>query len=117
MIDLSVREASRATFRRLIDTAIEEQVAFVLVAGDLYDGDWQDWRTGLFFIEQVARLADSGIRLIMVAGNHDAASVITRNLRLPEHVTLFPHDQGGRLVLEEHGVARPWAELCHPSGH
>jgi exonuclease SbcD len=100
-----VREASRAAFRSLIDTAIEERVAFVLIAGDLYDGDWQDWRTGLFFIEQVARLADPGIPLIMVSGNHDAASVITRHLRVPEHVTLFPDDQVGRTVLEEYGVA------------
>src|ERR1700730_2592149 len=100
-----VREASRPAFRSLIDTAIEERVAFVLIAGDLYDGDWQDWRTGLFFIEQVARLADPRLPLIRVSGNHDAASVITRHLRVPEHVTLFPDDQVGRTVLEEYGVA------------
>jgi DNA repair exonuclease SbcCD nuclease subunit len=100
-----VREASRSAFRNLIDTAIDEQVAFVLIAGDLYDGDWQDWRTGLFFIEQVGRLAASGIPVIMVAGNHDAASVITRHLPIPEHVTVLPHCQAGRLVFEEYGVA------------
>jgi DNA repair exonuclease SbcCD nuclease subunit len=100
-----IRDASRAAFRNLIDVAIEEQVAFVLIAGDLYDGDWQDWRTGLFFIEQAAKLTEAGIRLFLVAGNHDAASVITRNLRLPQHITLFPHEQSGQLVLEEHGVA------------
>ncbi len=100
-----LREASRAAFRNLIDTAIEERVAFVLIAGDLYDGDWEDWRTGLFFIEQVGKLADAGIPLIMVAGNHDAASVIARYLRLPEGVTLLPHDRCGLIVLEECGVA------------
>lgn len=77
----------------------------MLIAGDLYDGEWQDWRTGLFFIEQASRLTEAGIRLLLVAGNHDAASVITRNLRLPRHVTLFPHEQSGQLVLEEYGVA------------
>jgi exonuclease SbcD len=50
-----IRDASRAAFRNLIDLAIEEQVAFMLIAGDLYDGEWQDWRTGLFFIEQADR--------------------------------------------------------------
>lgn len=100
-----IRDASRIAFRNLIDLAIDERVAFVLVAGDLYDGDWQDWRTGQFFITQVARLAAAGISLMLVAGNHDAASVLTRNLRLPQHVTLFPHEQSGQLVLEEHGVA------------
>jgi DNA repair protein SbcD/Mre11 len=100
-----LREASRAAFRNLIDAAIEENVAFVLIAGDLYDGDWQDWRTGLFFTEQVAKLSDSGIPLVMVAGNHDAASVITRYLRLPELGTMLPHDQCGQVVFEEFGVA------------
>jgi len=100
-----IRDASRATFRNLIDLAIDERVAFVLIAGDLYDGDWKDWRTGLFFTEQAARLAEAGIWLLLIAGNHDAASIITRNLRLPQHITLFPHEESGQLVLEEHGVA------------
>lgn len=100
-----LREASRAAFRNLINLAIEERVACVLIAGDLYDGNWEDWRTGLFFIEQLGKLADAGIPLIMVAGNHDAASVITRHLRLPEGVTLLPHDRCGQIMLEEHGVA------------
>jgi exonuclease SbcD len=100
-----LREASRAAFRNLITTAIEEKAAFLLIAGDLYDGDWQDYRTGLFLIEQVGRLAEAGIPLIMVAGNHDAASVITRHLRLPERVSVLPHDRCGRVELDEYGVA------------
>jgi len=100
-----LREASRSAFCNLIDLAIEEQVAFMLIAGDLYDGDWEDWRTGLFFTEQVAKLAEAGIPLVMVAGNHDAASLITRRLRLPNGITRLPHDQCGQVLLDEYGVA------------
>ncbi|HJU15682.1 MAG TPA: DNA repair exonuclease [Stellaceae bacterium] len=100
-----LREASREAFRNLIDTAIAERVAFLLIAGDLYDGDWQDWRTGLFFIEQARKLADCGIPLIVVKGNHDAHSVITRHLRLPDDRTLLPHEACGRVDLDEPGVA------------
>jgi exonuclease SbcD len=100
-----LREASRLAFRNLIDLAIEERVAFVLIAGDLYDGDWEDWRTGLFFRQQVTRLVEAGIRLVMVAGNHDAASIITRQLRLPSGVTLLPHDQCGTVLVDQYGVA------------
>jgi DNA repair exonuclease SbcCD nuclease subunit len=100
-----LREATRSAFRNLIDLAIGEQVAFMLIAGDLYDGDWEDWRTGLFFTEQVAKLADVGIPLVIVAGNHDAASLITRRLRLPKGITLLPHDQCGQILLDEYGVA------------
>jgi DNA repair protein SbcD/Mre11 len=100
-----LRGASRAAVRNLIDVAIAERVALVLIAGDLYDGDWQDCRTGLFFIEQAGRLAAYGIPLVIVAGNHDAASVITRHLRLPPSATIFPHDGCGTRVFDQLGVA------------
>jgi len=45
--------------------AVEEQVAFVLIAGDLYDGDWQDWRTGLFFTEQAAQEIEEAVITIL----------------------------------------------------
>jgi hypothetical protein len=44
-----IRTATRAAFSNLIDTAIEEEIAFVIIAGELYDGDWRDYQTGLFF--------------------------------------------------------------------
>jgi predicted phosphodiesterase len=99
-----LRGASRAAFRNLIDMALEERVAFVLIAGDLYDGDWEDSRTGLFFREQVGKLVEARIPLVMVAGNHDAASLIARDLRLPGGITRLPHDQCGRVVLDEYAV-------------
>lgn len=110
-----LREASRAAFRNLIDAASEERVAFVLIAGDLYDGDWQDYRTGLFFVEQIGKLAEAGIPLVMIRGNHDAQSVITRHLRLPAQVTLLPYDRCGRVVLEEHGVAVHGQSFAKPA--
>jgi DNA repair protein SbcD/Mre11 len=44
-----IRTATRVAFDNLVSQAIEEQVAFVVIAGDLYDGDWRDYQTGLFF--------------------------------------------------------------------
>ena len=44
---------------KLVDLAISEHVVFVLLAGDLYDGDWRDASTGLFFIAQMSRLDQS----------------------------------------------------------
>jgi DNA repair exonuclease SbcCD nuclease subunit len=100
-----LREASRRAFRNPVDPAVGEGGAFVVIAGDLYDGDWEDVRTGLFFTEQAARLAAEDIALVMVAGNHDAASVITRRLRLPERITLLPHDCCQTLLFDRYGVA------------
>ncbi len=60
-----------------------------MVAGDIYDGDWQDASIGLFFARQVGRLDRAGIPVVMVRGNHDAESVITRSITLPPSVHVF----------------------------
>jgi exonuclease SbcD len=84
-----IRGATRRAFDNLIGLAIEEGAAFILIAGDLYDGDWKDYNTGLFFARRMGRLSRAGIRVFIVSGNHDAASQITKNMPLPENVTLF----------------------------
>ena len=72
-----------------MDLVVGERVPVLLLAGDVYDGDWHDYSTGRFFVGQMDRLHDAGVRVFMVAGNHDAASEITRALRLPPNVTVL----------------------------
>jgi len=86
----AIRGATRKALENLIDVALREEVAFVVIAGDLYDGDWPDFDTGLFFVGQMRRLREAGIPVLGVHGNHDAASKITRRLPLPENVYFFP---------------------------
>ena len=81
--------AGRQAFEDLVSQAIERAVAFVVVAGDIYDGDWADNTIGLFFARQVARLDRAGIPTILVRGNHDAESVITKSITLPASVHVF----------------------------
>ena len=100
-----IRSATRRAFDNLIELAIAEGVAFVLLAGDLFDGDWKDYNTGLYLVERLARLGKAGIRVFIVAGNHDAASQITKHLRLPDHVTQFRTQAPERVVLDDLGVA------------
>lgn len=84
-----VRGATRRAFENLIAVARREQVDLVVIAGDLYDGDWPDYNTGLFFIKGVAQLAEEGVPVAIVRGNHDAASRLTKALRLPANVHQF----------------------------
>lgn len=99
-----IREATRRAFDGLINLALEEEVDFVLIAGDLYDGDWKDYNTGLFFAARMGRLAKAGIRVFIVSGNHDAASQITRTMPLPDNVTLFSPARPHSVKLDEPGV-------------
>ena len=100
-----IREATRMAMRNLVRAAIEEKVDFVMIAGDLYDGDWRDFNTGLFLLQQMSELRSADIRVFIVSGNHDAASQITRSLRMPKNVHLFPTDAPDTVILRELGVA------------
>lgn len=100
-----LRTATRQAFTRLIDLAIAEKVDLVLLAGDIYDRDWQDFHTGLYFREQMVRLDRSGIRAYIVQGNHDAEGVIQRQLILPANVTVFSSRKAGTFPIEAVGVA------------
>ena len=84
-----LRGATRKAFENLVNLAIDEAVDFVVIAGDLYDGDWKDYSTGLFFRGQMVRLEAKKIPVYLIAGNHDAASVISKKLTLPENVHVF----------------------------
>lgn len=84
-----LRGASRRALDQLIDLALAERVDFVVIAGDVYDRDWKDYNTGLFFRSRMIKLREVGIPVFMIAGNHDAASVISRKLSLPDNVKYF----------------------------
>jgi exonuclease SbcD len=84
-----IRGATRRALENLVDLAIEKAVNFVLIAGDLYDGDWPDYSTGLFFNKQMSRLNDANIPVYLISGNHDAASKITKSLQPPSNVQVL----------------------------
>jgi DNA repair exonuclease SbcCD nuclease subunit len=100
-----IRSATREAFDNLIGQAVDEKVAFVVIAGDLYDGDWRDFHTGLFFSLQMGRLARVGIRAFILYGNHDAESQITKRLSLPDNVNAFSARKAETLVLDQFKVA------------
>lgn len=100
-----IRLAARRALENLVQLALSERVAFVVIAGDLYDGDWRDYNTGLYLVSQMARLRDAEIPVFVIAGNHDAHNTMTRTLRLPGNVHLFAPDSAQTQVLERWGVA------------
>ena len=101
----SIRNACRRAFENLVDLAIEEKVSFVLLAGDLYDGDWKDYSTGIFLSRQMGRLGQHGISVFAVAGNHDAANRMTKALDTPANMRILSSRKVETIRLDELGVA------------
>ncbi len=100
-----VRGATRRALENLVERCLAERVELLVLAGDLYDGDWRDYSTGLFFVRQMARLGESGTRVVWIRGNHDAQSQLTRHLSLPGNVRELSVERAETLVFDDLGVA------------
>jgi DNA repair protein SbcD/Mre11 len=66
-----IHHCTRLALSAMVDLARDEDVAFVVIAGDLHDGNWKDFSTGLFFAEEMRRHARP---CSLLRGNHDARS-------------------------------------------
>src|SRR5690606_40792694 len=58
-----IRRATRRATENLVQLCLDEQAELLLLAGDLYDDDWRDYSTGLFFQAQMSRLNEAGIQV------------------------------------------------------
>ncbi|MCA9134166.1 MAG: DNA repair exonuclease, partial [Planctomycetales bacterium] len=114
-----IRAATRRALENLVELAIERAVDFVLIAGDLYDGAWKDYNTGLYFVSQIARLREAGIPTYMITGNHDAENKMTKSLPLADNPNgtkvMLSSRQAETIVLEDLGVAIHGRGFASPS--
>lgn len=73
------------TFERIIDTAVQNGVQLIAIAGDLFDSDNPE---AIFVDAVLNKISDCGIKVVYCAGNHDPLNsnspFITRNL--PENL-------------------------------
>ena len=100
-----LRTATRTALDHLVDLVLEVRADVLVIAGDLYDGDWHDWSTGHAVTTALARLSDHGVPVVTIAGNHDAASEITRSLRLPSGVRALSTGAAETVTFDDLGLA------------
>jgi DNA repair protein SbcD/Mre11 len=94
----NIQSATRSAFVRIVDTAIAEGVAALLIAGDLYDGAQRSAKTAAFLVGQLERLRAAEIPVFYIKGNHDAENPITGEVTLPGNVHTFD-GRGGKVQL------------------
>ena len=97
--------ATRRAVTTMVDHAVSERVDFLLIAGDVFDGDWADYATALFLVNALSDLGRAGIPVVMIHGNHDASSKMTRSLTWPGHVRVLGSRKPETHVLEDLGVS------------
>jgi DNA repair exonuclease SbcCD nuclease subunit len=85
--------ATRDALVNLVTLAIDQKVDFVLLAGDIYDGDPEDLKANFHFNQQMGRLNQKNIKVVMITGNHDAKSKISKPLSPPKNLTILSAHQ------------------------
>jgi DNA repair protein SbcD/Mre11 len=94
-------QAGRRAVQALVDEAIGSKTAFLIIAGDVFDGDWTDVSTGLFFMRELVKLERANIPVFMLRGNHDAASRMSKGLTWPNNVREFSPRKAESVELED----------------
>lgn len=109
--DAHLGAAPAETERDLLSVlrALPTDARSLVINGDLFDF-WFEWRhavprAGVRVLGELARLRESGIPVLWIAGNHDCwgGEVLRRDLGLDYHVGPWRGEIGGWDTLIEHG--------------
>ncbi|QRN98869.1 DNA repair exonuclease [Archangium violaceum] len=112
------QQATFRAFSRVVDLCLREHVAFLLLAGDLFDAKDRSVRARLALRRELDRLHVAGIQTFIVHGNHDPLSGDTGALGLPGSVKVFGADweevevrREGRALCRVQGISYPEVEV------
>ncbi|MGD0743146.1 MAG: DNA repair exonuclease [Acidimicrobiales bacterium] len=101
----ALREASLQAFDSIVELALERKAAFLVVAGDVYDGPERGLRAQVHFHKGLSLLADEGIPSFVVHGNHDPVTTGWSAISSwPQGVTIFRADSVGLVPVERDGA-------------
>lgn len=84
-----LRESTFAALGRLVRVAVQENVDFVVISGDVYDVSDASLQGQLRFHEALEELGQHGISVFLIHGNHDPLDGLRLTVDLPKHVTVF----------------------------
>jgi DNA repair exonuclease SbcCD nuclease subunit len=91
--ELVARELVQATYKSfdaLVELCIQEEVDFLLIAGDVYNSQVRSLKGQLKFLEGIKKLASQDIQVFVVHGNHDPVGTQSMTITWPENVYFFP---------------------------
>jgi exonuclease SbcD len=100
-----VRLATRSALENLVKVCIEEEISFLVVAGDLFDYDWRDFNTALFVVKQIQLLKRHDIAVYVIRGNHDSRDEMSYRVPWPDNLKLLDHRNPETVLIEDLGVA------------
>lgn len=104
-----IRQSTFNAYDQLIDTAINKQVDFVLLVGDLFDNERQSLKAQLHLKRGFERLEKEGIAVFLSYGNHDHLQGNIHPIDYPANVFIFPSETVTSFTFKKNNT--PLAEI------
>ncbi|MCL6572064.1 MAG: DNA repair exonuclease [Bacillus sp. (in: Bacteria)] len=112
-----VKESTFRALKNITALAIEEQVDFVVLAGDLFDGEDRSLRAQSRFRTEMLKLAEVKIPVYIVHGNHDHLNGSWVHLDMPENVHVFNSEVETMMLQTKSGQVVHLYGFSYPMRH
>ena len=107
------KHSTNDAFVKIIDICLSENVDFLTIGGDTFDGVDRSLRAQILLRDQFERLQKADIPVFIVTGNHDPLSDWITEIAFPKNVHLFtgeavenvPIEKDGNVVATIHGIS------------
>lgn len=108
-----LKDATFASFRRIIDLCIDRDVDFLVISGDIFDNENKSLSAQLKFSSELRRLSEKGKPTYIVCGNHDPYDSWLETFKLPENIYRFnsvkceyyTFEKEGNALADIHGIS------------
>jgi DNA repair exonuclease SbcCD nuclease subunit len=98
-----LKDATFASYKNIIDLAINKNVDFVVISGDIFDSENKSLSAQLKFVDQLKRLSEKNIPTYFICGNHDPLPSWLDSLDFPDQVYRFSSEKVGKDKFEIDG--------------
>lgn len=112
-----LKESTFQSLNKIIDAAIKHRVDFVILAGDLFDGEDRSLRALTRFRKQIERLEALQIPVFIVHGNHDHLDGKWSNFLMPSNAFVFSAETQVKTVRKSDHTSINLYGFSYPKRH
>ncbi|WP_256358405.1 DNA repair exonuclease [Bacillus sp. sid0103] len=112
-----LKESTFTALKKITEAAIDHQVDFIILAGDLFDGEDRSLRAQSRFRTEMLKLAQEDIPVYVVHGNHDHLNGSWVNLDMPSNVHVFTSKVETKVLHTKSGEVIHLYGFSYPTRH
>jgi len=96
-------EESYETFDKALKFILDNDIKGLLIAGDLFDGEYRSLRAEKYLIQAFETLKHYGVKVFYCLGNHDSNTTFKNGFlrQLPSNVIIFNDENPSSYLLED----------------